>query len=80
MKVSSNFLKFSHVQGGSFSVLHNARVKPSEETNHMGRKYSKQNVSAIEENNVSWYHLQSFTEATECHSKLSSALFQVTHS
>lgn len=53
MKVSSNFLKFSHVQGGSFSVLHNARVKPSEETNHMGRKYSKQNVPAIEENNVS---------------------------
>lgn len=46
----------------------------------MGRKYSKQNVPAIEENNMSWYHLQSFTEATECHSKLSSALFQVTHS
>lgn len=29
MKVSSNFLKFSHVQGGSFSVLHNEMLELS---------------------------------------------------
>lgn len=55
MKVSSNFLKFSHVQGGNFSVLHTEMLELSLEKKLIIPVGNTANIKvpAMEENNVS---------------------------